>query len=231
MAPAARAPGAGMLSLILGVALGSVPCAGFPLKSGTTWTYRARVAWDGTDSAHHATVTWTTTVVAVHASDSTLAATVRGWPADLAWWQPHGNEPTTTVLYCAGNRVYLSRPSPGAAPALAASLLSGAQRPSADDLLFELPLHRGRLYGRDTLERQDTFYAWFVESAAAVPPSVRRLRPGLSDSLYSVTYRTNPDHTILGVVPGLGVVHYAYAHHGTVAEVDAWLVAYREGHP
>jgi hypothetical protein len=51
------------------------------------------------------------------------------------------------------------------------------------------------------------------------------------DSLYTLVYRTNPDHTMLGLVPGLGVVHYAYKHHGTTAEADAWLVGYHEGRP
>jgi len=70
-----------------------------------------------------------------------------------------------------------------------------------------------------------------VESADSLPASVRRLRLDLTDSLYTLVYRTNPDHTILGFVPGVGIVRYAYSHHGTTAEADAWLVGYHEGRP
>ena len=221
-----------MLPLILKMLADSSSCPGLPLKLGTSWTYRAEVAWDagGSDHARRQRVLWTTTVVSVLSSDSAVAATVRGWPTDLAWWEPQ-RSPTTSVIYCRGGRVYLVHCPTDSAPALAASLLSGAQRAGLDDLILELPLRTGQLYGRDIAERHDTFYAWFVESAESIPSAVRRLRPGLGDSLYAVTYRSNPDHTILGFVPGLGIAHYVYVHHGTVAEADAWLVAYTEGKP
>lgn len=217
-----------MLPLLLMLA-GPRPCPGLPLKRGTSWTYRARVAWDaGGGREGRQTVRWTTTVVRVLSSDSAVAATVRGWPDDLAWWEPQKSA-TISVIYCTRGRIYLLHPQPDSAQALAASLLSGARHPGEDDVLLELPLRTGHLYGRDAAERNDTFYAWFVESAESIPPAVRRMRPDLGDSLYTVVYRTNPDHTILGVVPGLGIAHYVYVHHGTVAEADAWLVGYEEG--
>jgi hypothetical protein len=135
------------------------------------------------------------------------------------------------VLYCTRGQVYLLRPQPGAAAGLEEALLNGQERPTADDLILSLPLHTGDLFGRDPADRGDTFYAWFVETADSVPASVRRLRPSVTDSLYSVVYRTTPDYTLIGFVPGLGVVHYVYSHHGTTAEADAWLVAYQQGPP
>jgi hypothetical protein len=188
------------------------------------------VVWarSGNDSARHRSLSWSTTVLAVQASDTALAATVLGWPTDLAWWEPE-RAPTTSVIFCSGGRVYLLRPPPGRAAAVATSLLRGAQHPSLDDLILQLPLHTGQLFGRDTAERRDTFYAWLVDTAEPVPSSLRRLQPGLTDSLYSVVYRTNPDHTVVGFVPGLGVAHYTYVHHGTIAQVDARLVAYHDG--
>jgi hypothetical protein len=220
-----------MLPLILAF-VASDPCPGLPLSPGTLWSYHADVAWAiGTgDSAGHQSLSWTATVLTVQASDTAVAATIRGWPSDLAWWTP-GREPSTSVLYCAGGRVYQRHPQPGAAAALAESLLNGRQRPTADDLILELPLHTGDLFGRDPADRRDTFYAWFVEAAEPVPPSVRGLVPSLGDSLYSVVYRTNPDYTLVGFVPGLGVAHYVYSHHGTTAEAEAWLVAFRRGSP
>ena len=218
-----------MLTSIL-TFVGSASCPGLPLAPGTTWTYRAEVAWAvGTgDRTGHQSLSWTTTVVAAQATDSAVAVVVQGWPRDLAWWTP-GHLPSTSVLYCVGGRVYLLRAQAGTAAGLVEDVLNGQHRPTSDDLILSLPLHTGDLYGRDPAERHDTFYAWFVEAAEPVPVSVRRVRPGGSDSLYSVVYRTTPDYTLIGFVPGLGVAHYLYSHHGTTAETDAWLVAYQPG--
>lgn len=214
-----------MLALLLALA-GPNPCPALPLAAGSSWTYRADVAWAaGGDSAARRALLWTTSVLAVQANDSAVAATVQDWPTDLAWWEP-GRAPTLSVLYCAAGRVYQVHPAIGTAAALADSLLSGRRRPNPDDLILELPLHTGRLFGRDPAERDDTFYAWLVERAEPVPPSVRRLRPGTGDSLYMLAYRTNPDYTEVGFVPGLGVARYVYHHNGTTADAEASLMGY-----
>lgn len=220
----------GATPLLLAILLGSPPCAGLPLEPGTSWTYRAAVAWTagGSDSVRRDSVSWTTTVLAASGSDSTLAATVSGWPTDLAWWEP-GRTATVAVVFCSEGRVYLLHSPAGPASAVVESLLNGARRPTPDDLILQLPLRTGQLFGRAAAGRSDALYAWLVESAEPVPPAIRRLRPGPSDSLYSVAYRSLPDHTIVGFVPELGVVHYMYVHHGTTAEADAWLVGFHEG--
>ena len=86
-----------------------------------------------------------------------------------------------------------------------------------------------QVFSRDSTERRDSFYAWLVESAEPVPPRFRRFQTGLTDSLYSLVYRTNPDHQIVGFVPGLGVTRYVYGHRGTVADAEAQLIAFRRG--
>jgi hypothetical protein len=218
-----------MLALLLAF-VGSPSCPGLVLAPGTTWTYRAEVAWGvgSGDSTARQFLTWTTSVTTVRTSDSAVAATVRGWPTDLAWWTPR-RTPTTSVLYCVGGRVYLFHPQPGTAPQVVEALLSGKQIPTLDDLILSFPLYTGELYGRDPAERQDNLYAWFVEAAELSPDAVRRFHPGIVDSLYTLVYRTAPDHTLIGFVPGVGVVHYVYRHHGTMAESEAWLVAYQLG--
>lgn len=213
-----------MLPLLLALA-SSGPCPALPLEAGSAWTYRADVAWAAGDSAARRTILWTTTVLTVQANDSALAATVQGWPTDLAWWEP-GQAPTLSVLYCAGGRVYEMHPASGTAAALARDLLAGRVRPGLDDLILDPPLATGRLFGRNPAERKDTFYAWLVERAEPVPPSLRRLRPKVGDSLYSLVYQTNPDYTEVGFVPGLGVARYVYHHNGTTADAEASLMAY-----
>lgn len=220
-----------MLTLVAAL-VGSASCPGLPLIPGTTWTYRVEAAWavGATDSTGRSSFSWTTTVTTVRASDSAVAATVTGWPSALAWWTP-GRPPSTSVLYCAGGRVYLFRVRPGEANRITEALLNGQQKPASDDLIFRFPLHAGDLFGRDAADRRDTFYAWFVEGTDSVPAALRPLLADVADSLYSVIYRTIPDYTLVGVAPGLGIVHYVYRHHGTTAEAEAWLVRYQPGSP
>ena len=121
-------------------------------------------------------------------------------------------------------RVYHIAAASGNLTALADSLLTGSRPPALNELILQLPLHTGDLFGRDRADRPDTFYAWYVESAAPVPPDVQRLQPGLRDSVYTLIYPTMPDHQRIRFVPGLGITGYLYNHHGTVAEADAVLV-------
>lgn len=208
------------------------PCPQLPLVANASWTYRAEVAWTptGTSDVRRRIITWTTTVLTVQGSGNTIAATVRGWLSDLAWWEP-GHTPATFVLACQDGRVYLFRPAVGGAPALADALVSGARSLTPEDLILQFPLRTGALFGRDAADRPDTFYAWYVESAVPMSRDVRRFQPGLTDSVYSVIYRTMPDHERVHFAPGLGVTAYQYSHHGTVAEADAVLIGYVRGKP
>jgi hypothetical protein len=221
-----------MLPILLALVLpGRDPCPGLPVASQTSWTYTVDVAWTaaGKNTANRATLRWTTAVMDVAVADSAAVATVRGWPSELAWWEP-GQVPRVSLLHCVGGRVYHVTPGPGAAVLpLIDSLLYRTRRPSLDDLILQLPLRSGLLYGRDSLERTDTFYAWFVEGAEPAPPQWRRFGPGLADSLYHLGYRTMPDHQIVAFLPGLGITEYVYGHHGTTAEADARLVDFHRG--
>ena len=219
-----------ILSVLVTLAAGPAPCPVVPLTTGRSWTYRAHVTWTvaGATTTRDTVIAWTTRVLEVRTRDSVSVALVRDWPTALAWWEP-GQPPDTTFVVCIGARLFQVAANGGVRPALGDSLLSGVRRPSLDDLLLELPLHTGDLYGREPSDRTDTFYAWYVESAAPVTTRLARLGAPDADSVYTVAYRTLPDHQILGYVPGFGLTRYVYAHHGTVAAVTAVLAATR--HP
>jgi hypothetical protein len=103
--------------------------------------------------------------------------------------------------------------------ALADSLLAGTRLPTDDDLLFQFPLVVDKLYGRARDARDDTFYAWYVEGVT----------PGSPDSVFTITYRTPPDHQIIEFGRSVGIVRYTYVHHGTVAMADAKLTRFKPG--
>jgi hypothetical protein len=216
--------------LLLAALVQQDPCAQFPLAPAASWTYRVEVAWTpiGSADVQRRTLTWTTTVLTVQESRGAVVATVRGWLSDLAWWEPD-RPAQTSVLACRAGRVHLLRPGAGDPAALADALVAGGAAPASADLILELPLRTGALFGRDAADRADTFYAWYVESAAPLSADVSRLQPGLTDSAYTVVYRTMPDHQTVQFVPGLGVAAYEYSHHGTVAHAEAVLIAYVPG--
>lgn len=208
-----------LLPSLLWALAGIAPCAGLPLEPQTSWTYRARVAWTtpGTSVVRRRIITWTTIIETVQTSDSVTVATVRDWPTGLAWWTP-GQASEISVILCRADRLYHLSAADASPAAVADSLLAGRRAPSLDELILQLPLHTGDLFGRDQGDRDDTFYAWYVDSVA---PAAK------GDSVFTLTYRTVPDHQRVRFVPGLGITEYAYMHHGTVAEVDATLIAFR----
>jgi hypothetical protein len=206
-----------VLTVALSLVLVAEPCPDLPLRPGTTWTYAARIAWTpvGSDSVRDTALIWRTEVLAVRDSGAVRIATVRNWPNALAWWDPSKPAVTTRIL-CVGDSVF--------------HLDSEATRvPGDDDLLFSFPLSTGKLYGRSSTSRDDTFYAWFVESSSPVATDLVRLGAAPGDSSFTVSYRTLPDHQTLVVIRGLGMVEYTYAHHGTVANAYARLVAFSRG--
>lgn len=215
-----------ILSFLVTLATGSPPCPVVPLTTGRSWTYHAHVSWTvaGSTAVRDTTITWTTRILDVRTQDSVSVALVRDWPTALAWWEP-GQSPDTTLIVCISARLFQIATIGGGTAALGDSLLSGRRRPSVDDLLLQLPLHTGDLYGREPSDRPDTYYAWYVESATPVSSQLARLGARRTDSVYTVAYRTLPDHQILDYLPGFGLTRYVYAHHGTVAAASALLVA------
>ena len=215
-----------MLSIIAALAARPAACPVLPLATGRSWTYRARVSWSpaGSTTSRDTTITWTTRVLDVRTRDSIDVALVQDWPTALAWWEPR-QQPDSTFLVCTGHRLYQVASHRGAPSALRDSLLAGRRLPAIDDLLLQLPLRDGDLYGRDRAERTDTYYAWYVEAVVRAPARLIRVGVRRTDSVYTVAYRTMPDHQIMDYVPGFGLTGYVFAHHGTVSAATAELVA------
>jgi hypothetical protein len=219
----------------------------FPLERGTRWAYEGTVAcatvqgdpvakagtqrtntlggvWtalkpDG--SVYRATVRWVMEVVEYFETNGVRAAVVRGHPADLAW-ADFGKEPGWCVLAETRNKlVRIEARSQRGARRLARRATSsrGASLGEPD---LELPLAVGRRWGGDT-QRSDGFYCWNVESRSSADlASVGGPASGKTE-VFTVAYRTLPDHTLVEFAPGVGVVRYAYEHHGTVASVELRL--------
>jgi hypothetical protein len=86
-------------------------------------------------------------------------------------------------------------------------------RNAADESpLFRFPLRTGSKWGEPEARRDDTMYAWFVDS-----------RHGKT---YRLVYMTMPDRTDVWFARGVGVIRKEYTHHGTLDDMTSRLVRF-----
>ena len=203
--------------------------ATLPLDSGRTWEYRGSARWTELDQqVDTATIRWTMQILATREGPDLRGAVVRGWIQELAWYNP-GQTPGYGLLLARGHRLYhvSASDSAGALLTLQRAIEPGAPPPQGWELIVDSTLAVGHLYGQtaERGDRLDTFYAWYVESGEAIRPPVGWSAASPTVMQWRLVYRTAPDHQVLDVVPGLGITHYGYAHHGTVADSDVQLVS------
>jgi len=201
-----------------------------PLEQGTVWVYEGQVSWTVPNSAEvrSAPLRWVAEVVESFDTLECRAALVRGWPDELAWYEP-GQNPGLTLVVMYGNRVFTRgvQGEPEAREAVAKLSREAERVLLADsDVFLDLPLAKSKRWGGDP-GRADTLYCWFVEDVREGPLRVRGCPSSAIYTTYTVAYRTLPDHQVVEIAPGLGIVRYEYEHHGTVACADVRLVEFR----
>jgi hypothetical protein len=201
-----------------------------PLQKGTQWVYEGKVEWTGTglSGAQTVKIRWIAEVLDVFKGTNTQAAVVKGFPSELAAYDP-SQTPGFTVLLTLSNQMYcISVNGETQARTLALQYSKDPGRVPADVVaLFEWPLVVGRKFGQDPV-REDSWYCWCVERVSKGPVSGMGFDGDLAQNTYRLAYRTCPDHQLLDLVPGLGVVRFAYTHHGTAASTDVHLVSFNK---
>jgi hypothetical protein len=149
------------------------------------------------------------------------AVVVRGFVTELAWYEP-GTEPSFGVIFTRKNCVYhLAARSEHEAKGIARNLThtSGVITPGQEPWLV-LPIIKDQRWANDPT-REDSLYCWNVEAATH-----KRFKPlGLPDTVpvWTIAYRTLPDHQIMEIAQGVGIVRYVFEHHGTVASAEMVL--------
>lgn len=198
-----------------------------PLRTGLAWTYTGSALWSGGDGtrADSGDVSWTMTIVAARDVGSVRVALVRGFVSQLARYEP-GKPPRLSLLACRGSQLFGLEPAGDSAARHAYDHWGDALLQHAE-LLLDLPLHDGQLFGQKP-PRDDALYAWTV---AAVRPEVLSALPtGCGRGAgprFELSYRSLPEHAVIEWQPGLGITRYAYGHHGTPAAADVRLRACR----
>ncbi|MCC6997889.1 MAG: hypothetical protein IT370_24960 [Deltaproteobacteria bacterium] len=176
-------------------------------------------------------VTWTTKVLEVVQRGAWSAAVMEGHPGDLVSWGA-APTPSSYVIVWRDGRYYQ--------PSTPAAVLARLRDPRDEldhlvdeaELLLRLPLRVGDAYCDEPQTEGNTHYCWTVEppqpwsrtSITGAPPA-----SALGERAFPIMLRTLPDHTVLTYLPGLGLVAYTYAHHGTLEEVDLVLSSFTAG--
>ena len=197
--------------------------AQYPLRKGARWIYEGKAEWTDVRHrrVHQGRVRDVMEVLQVLPGPTSFAAVVRGFPMDLAWYQP-AVKPRISVVVCKEGRFY-QRASRGLGPAvaLARALLSDpAWPPREEDPFLDLPLEEAKVWGHD-LGRDDALYRWVVEGKAprAFPGSGGGRHP-----VFTASFATRPDKVVLEFAPGVGITAFSYEHHGAVARTEVRLV-------
>ena len=214
--------------LVKGTASPPVPCP-IPLEKGTSWTYEGKVKWTIADSAmvRSTNVHWVMEVIETKENESGRVAVVRGFPDELAWYEPH-QSPRFSVILSVSNRICrVAAKSEREAEELAKRFVGELPRlpPCAEEWLV-LPLAERKRWGGDT-NRDDNWYCWYVQNQKVKKVRVRGFSAKRPVSVWTLAYRTNPDHQIMDIAAGIGITRYVFEHHGTVASADVRLISFK----
>lgn len=203
----------------------------FPMSVGTSWTYRGIVRWThDINKVSETRVEWKMEVRRLIHHGEYTGAVVSGFPSDLDWSDGIVN-PIDSLLVRLGQEKFYLIPDERFAESV--QMLQNPEGPlkgllSEDDLFLQLPLARGNKFcDAEAIARPDSRYCGVVDSSKSISlEKVVGAPKGLLTS-YRIRFVTNPDDIDLDFVPGVGLVRYEYHHHGTVADTELKLTAFR----
>ncbi|MCB9076612.1 MAG: hypothetical protein H6631_03410 [Anaerolineaceae bacterium] len=204
------------------------PRADFPLEKGAMWRYEGTVKWQEGSEVLKDNVTWTMEVIDSIDRLHVKGYLLKGSPLDLAWYEP-GKEPGTHVIVQVGTKYYYGDKTTWSRLQDPDDLL--LELVTEGDLFLDLPLQANKYFGETAqITRSDFAYFWVVEGEETVSlEQVTGLDSAGELTQYALAFRTLPDHQLVDFVPGVGISHYVYVHHGTVAEADVRLVEFHAG--
>ena len=207
---------------------------GLSLRAGTYWIYRGVVKWTRMNSheVREGVLSWKMDVVRSARVGRYEVALLKGHPADLAWYESGKPRGDHLIVRDAGRYYRLGLRDPGKElAALLSDVTQLESRLDSDALFLDLPLREGTCFGEDPdAKRDDMFYCWYVEKEMRrTLDGVKGISPTKQIVMFRLSWRSNPDHTFVDFVPGVGITRYVYGHHGTVSEADLRLVEYHPG--
>jgi hypothetical protein len=204
------------------------PLDPFPGGVGSYWIYQGLVRSQGPgNKVAERKVRWRMSVERVLRRDDATAVVVKGFPGDLDWSEGDSEAKESVFAWTYDGRIYRFEWRTGNPEEQFANIhVPIPELLDKADLMFQWPPVVGAQPGGGNCpERDDEMYCWILFGAPREVSlrGIRGVKPG-SYTAYSIAYRTNPDHEIIDLVPGVGVTAYEYSHHGTVSDVDVHLI-------
>jgi len=202
----------------------------FPLREGASWVYKGNVRWTKINSPEigEKEITWNMEVKRVFQRNNIVGYEMQGAPWDLAWYE-EGQEPSEYGIIQAGGNFY--RTSIETVRRLADDNDFLDDLVDEDDIFLDVPLIQGKKFcDTASLTNPDNMYCWVVGDP--VQKNAADIK-GLASSgvifEFPIYNGTNPDHSIINFIPGVGISGYEYHHHGTVSDVEVRLIEYHSG--
>ncbi len=86
------------------------------------------------------------------------------------------------------------------------------------------------LHGRDQMGcKEQAMNCWTVEESKRKLTKIEGLDSDIVRSIYTLTYRSNPDHEVMEIAPGVGIITDTYSHHGTRCDTQFRLLRFTKG--
>ena len=174
-------------------------------------------------------MTWKMEIVDEIRNPVFRAALIQGHPRDLCWYE-NGRLPDQYLLVDVQNQYFYWFEGEKAREVFL-KIKEGKENVGAlitqGEVVLRWPAEEGLIWGdvAQVIDRKDSFYNWLVESVKPTHLSnVAGLKTKNNLSDYRLVFRTLPDHQFIDFIPGVGIEHYQYGHHGTISEVDMHLV-------
>lgn len=205
----------------------------FPLARGSYWVYEGDVTYNLTpNQVTTATMRRRMQVEDVISGADFRAALIKGGPWDLALYangKPAGDYLIVTIsdatYFAEGEQareIFKTLHDMG--------LTHEVRDTLAENVWFRTPLHPNGIYcPPDQLGRDDRMYCWSVMATKSDRVAAVKGVKAEARTVYELAFRTSPDSQTVSIVPGIGIIHYTYSHHGTPSEVDVKLVEYHPG--
>jgi hypothetical protein len=206
-----------------------------PLAKGTYWIYEGDVSWveadaNGQNQVHHKHLTWRSEITGVAQAQDYTAALFHGSPFDLCWYDSK-RQPADRLVLLLGTDYYELKENNATDLFQKLKAAPDKWRDSYQDLdraeeFLPAPLAIGTMFGGSPGDYLNRRFCNIVEGVSPFSTSEIKGAPKVKDAqCYDIEMHENTDHDELDVVPGIGIVGYAYSHNGTPMEVSVRLIA------
>jgi len=206
----------------------------FPTKKGTILSYKGTFYETIGRKVQRIDVSWKMKIQDWQKKEKYEITLVSGYPTAYNWELPKGDDGRAFIIRDDKGIYYLLQEKKEISISFDSipDLESIKKYLTWDNVIWQRNLKVGDLFGQEPdYNRTDGFYCWRLMGWRSFQmPAENSSSPTNPTKRYVVGYFTNPDHIIVDYVYKVGVVRYAYVHHGTVCQAYVHLISIEDGY-